>query len=228
MQQVFNPLVNMYQSQLETSRRLADALFSGTQKIDHIVIGATHRAFTEQLNLVEAMAAARDPRTAGATLQSNFLSGGPNEAMNYQREIIKVFTEMQNEIGRSLHDYMEQLGGQSASGTAKAAGMAREQVSSPAFNPVTSMFSVWESAFKEVAALARKNMTTAQSAARDTMERSMQSASNYADVAADAVRTGAGTVEAAANATAHATRSAAAVDEGGDEKRGSHAGGKRK
>ncbi|MEN3364353.1 MAG: hypothetical protein V7606_1627, partial [Burkholderiales bacterium] len=52
MQTVLNPLVNVYQTQLEASRRFADAVFSGTEKIDRIVLDAVHRIFNQQLTLV--------------------------------------------------------------------------------------------------------------------------------------------------------------------------------
>lgn len=159
MQNVFNPLVGMYQTQLEASRRFADAIFSGTQKIDRVMIGATHRAFTEQLNFVQAMAGMRDPRSAEATIRSRFLARNPDEAMNDQKEIMRIVVEMQNEIGQSLQECVEQLRRQASIGAPEqAVDASRMRQDEAAFNPVTSMFSVWESAFKEVAALARKNM----------------------------------------------------------------------
>ena len=63
MPSAMNPIVDMYQTQLEASRRLADVMFSGTQRIDQVMIDTAHRAVTEQLNFVQAVAAARDPRS---------------------------------------------------------------------------------------------------------------------------------------------------------------------
>jgi hypothetical protein len=226
MQQVLNPFVSIYQTQLEASRRFADAVFSGTQRIDEVVISATQRAFNEQLNLANAMM--RDPRTVGSTLQSSFLSANPSDAANYQREIMAIFSEMQNEIGRSFHEYFQQLGAQAPTGISRVNETVR-QSSDSAVNPVTSMFSVWESAFKEVAALAKKNMTAAQSTAHDVATHNLQNAGNYADVMSRTARAGVSTMDNVASATAHATRSATANGESAsDEKRGSGGNGKRK
>ena len=41
MQHASNPLVTMYNTQLEASRRFAEAVFSGTEKIDRVMRGAT-------------------------------------------------------------------------------------------------------------------------------------------------------------------------------------------
>lgn len=200
MQNVSNPLVTMYQAQLEASRQFADAFFSGTEKIDRVFIGATRRAFDDQMNLAEAMTMARDPRSAGTTLQSSFFSRNPDTAMNYQKEIMRIIAEMQNEIGKSLQGYMEQLRTNAAASATGPQFAARVRADDNLFNPMSSMFSVWETAFKEVATLARKNMSAGRAAVEDsagTMQR---------------------TVDAAASMH---------PEDAGDEKNGSH-GGKRK
>lgn len=196
MQNAFSPLVSMYQTQLEASRRFADAIFSGTEKIDRIMIGATHRVFTQQLKFAHALASATDPRSAGNVLQSNLLSGSPDNAMNYQKEIMRIVAEVQNDLGRSLQEYVEQIGTQAASSATAPLQSAQEHANDAVFNPVTSMFSVWESAFKEVAALAKKNMmkaeSTAESVATSTMERATDYAATAAGAAVPAVPDGGG------------------------------------
>jgi hypothetical protein len=218
MQNVMNPLMTMYQTQLEASRRLADALFSGTEKIDRVMIGATHRVFTDQLNLAQAMTTVRDPRNVGTALQSSLLSRNSDDAVNYQKEIMRIFAEMQNEIGRSLHDYIEQLGTHAASSATKPLEAAQTHANDAVFNPMTSMFSVWESAFKEVAELAKKNMATARATAENAAGRTMQHAGNYADVTASAIQEAASGAESMASTTAYAARSVGG--DGSDDKRG--------
>lgn len=223
MQNVTNPLVTMYQAQLEVSRQFADALFSGTEKIDRVVIGATRRAFDDQINLAEAMSTVRDPRSAGTTIQSNLLSHNPDYAVNYQKEIMRIVAEMQNEIGKSLQAYVELLR-TNASGTAKSTETAQTQAKDALFNPMTSMFSVWESAFKDVAALAKNNMSASQAAFDKNMSSTTRHAGNYADVAANAAQ------DVAKNVASFAAGMASESDESGsEEKKGSHAGsGKKK
>lgn len=195
MQNVLSPMVNMYQTQLEASRRFADAIFAGTEKIDRVVIGATHRAFNEQLRFAQAMSNMRDPRNVGTTFQSSLLSRNPDDAVNYQKEIMRIFAEMQNEIGRSMQDYIEQLGSNTVTNTAVPLGVSQAQANDAVFNPMTSMFSVWESAFKEVAELAKKNMVAARSAI---------------DNAATKTREGADTIVTAAGASARDMATSAA------------------
>jgi hypothetical protein len=169
------PMAAVYQAQLEASRRCADALLSGTEKIDRAVIDVAHRMFMRQLNFAQAMTAARDPRSV-ANMQSSLLA--PNDAVNCQQEIMRIFAEMQNEIGRSLQEYAEQIGGHAASSAAPVEEV-REKASETALNPIAGMFSVWESAFKEATALARKNMDAAQSAMEDAASKAMESAGGF-------------------------------------------------
>lgn len=228
MQNVTNPLVTMYQTQLEASRRFADAFFSGTEKIERVMIGATHRAFTEQLNLAEAMTTVRDPRTAGSTLQASFFSRNPEGAVNYQKEIMRIVAEMQNEFGRSMQDYIEQMRSNNVATVAKPLETAQSHANDM-FNPVSSMFSVWESAFKEVAQLAKKNMMAAQGAAVDTVAGTTQQVGSYADVATSTLQDAAkNAVDSAVNVTASARESLAGTEGSTDEKRGSQPTGRRK
>ncbi len=221
MQNAMNPLMTMYQTQLEASKRFADAVFSGTEKIDRVMIGATHRAFTDQLNFAQAITTLRDPRNVGTTLQSSLLSRNSDDAMNYQKEIMRIFAEMQNEIGRSLHEYIEQLGTHAASSASKPLEVAQAHANDAVFNPMTSMFSVWESAFKEVAELAKKNMATARATAENTASRTVQQAGNYADVAASTIQEAASGVDTVVSSPSHAARGASGGEGSSDDKRGS-------
>lgn len=194
MQNLFIPLMNMYQNQLDVSRKCAEAFFSGTGKIDRMLIAATHRAFDEQINFVQEITTAQDPRVLGNTVRSRLMSRNPNDAASYQKEIIQIYTEMQNEIGRSMQDCFERLGMPATANTTRAAERTEEQSNDAAFNPMTSMFSVWESAFKDVAALAKKNMMAASSNA-GTDFRKMQSTAKQADVTTDHIQHAGSTAE---------------------------------
>lgn len=162
MQNLFSPFVSMYQNQLDASRKCAEAFFSGTGKIDRILIDATQRAFDEQLNFVQEITTAQDPRTLGNTVRSRLMARNSNDAVNYQKEIFQICAEMQNEIGRSMQNCVQQLGMPAAANATRPTDSI-EQANDTSFNPMTSMFSVWESAFKDVAALAKKNMMAAGS-----------------------------------------------------------------
>jgi hypothetical protein len=184
MQSAFNPLMNMYHTQLEASRRFADAIFSGTEKIDRVMIGATHRVFNEQITLAEAISTVRDPRNIGSAFQSGWLSRNPDETVNYQQEILRIYAEMQNDIGKSLQEYIEQLGANASASTRQSTETTQARTNDAVFNPMTNMFSIWESAFKEVASLAKRNMTTVRSSVEDAAG-TVGGASNYATAVSD-------------------------------------------
>lgn len=212
MQNATNPLLTMYYTQLEASRRFAEAVFSGTEKIDRVMRGATQRVFNEQLNLAQAITTARDPRAVGSTLQSSLLARNPDDAVSYQKEIVRIVAEMQNEIGRSMQDYMEQIRTNATTTATRPLQAAQVQANDAVFNPMTSMFSVWESAFKEVAELAKKNMVVARGAVEQAAGRSAQQMTSYVDVAAGgAQEAGTTAVDQAAMAATQASRAAASA-----------------
>lgn len=203
MQTAMNPIADMYQTQLEASRRLADVVFAGTERMDRVMIEATHRAVTDQLNFAQAVASVRDPNGV-ANLQTTFMSRRPDTAVNYQREIVQIFADIQNEIGKSMQYYMEQFGATmttSVPATSLRNGQSEGQDSGRTFNPVTGIFSVWETAFREVASMANRNMATARS-----------SFENAASATADATqRAGSATVDVVQSAGSAASNSADAA-----------------
>lgn len=232
MQTVLSPLVNVYQTQLEASRRFADAIFSGTEKIDRVMLDAIHRIFNQQLTLVQAMAAARDPQSAASVLQSKLLSRSPDETMNYQKEVMRIFAEMQNDISRSLQEYIEKLGTGAAAGTVMPLETAQKQASDAVYNPVTSVFSVWESAFKEAAALAKKNMAGTRSAIEDATNRTIENAAAFTSAASNGMENVTAAASHAGGASGMSGRSAMSGDgeQGQGDRRGapSSSGGRRK
>lgn len=188
MPNVFNPIANIYQTQLEASRQLADAIFAGTGKFDHVVIDATHRAVSDQLRFVQSLAAVRDPQGV-ANAQTSYFSLRPDRAMEYQREMVRIFSEMQNDIGKSMRQYLEQWSGNVAAGAAETTDAAQEQAGE-AFNPMTSMFSVWESAFREMASLTNKNVEAARSGFENAASTAFTAASEAAEEMTDAATGG--------------------------------------
>jgi hypothetical protein len=232
MQNGSNPLVTMYNTQLEASRRFAEAVFAGSEKIDRVMRGATQRVFNEQLNLVQAITSARDPRTVGSTLQSSLFTRNPDDAMNYQKEIVRIVAEMQNEISRSMQECMTEIRTGATESATRPLQAAQAQANDAMFNPMTSMFSVWESAFKEVAELAKKNMVAARGAVEQAAGKSAQEVASYVEsvtaTAQDAMNR---TLDQGAAAASHATRAAGTASADtetvttADDRRGGHPSG---
>ncbi|TFW08501.1 hypothetical protein E4K72_07735 [Oxalobacteraceae bacterium OM1] len=175
MQAASNPLAMLVQAQLEVSRRCADAVFSGTEKLDRMMIEAAQRAISNQLRLAKSLAANGNPGQA----MSEPLGPSPAELSNYQTQFVQVLVEMQNDIGRSWQDYLQQLGAPVRDAAPADPGPTTDGHSVP--DPVTGMFSLWQSAFQEAASLAQRNMDGARAA--------MESAgTSGADLAAAAAR----------------------------------------
>lgn len=170
MQNVFTPVADLCQAQLEASRQLADAVFSGTEKIDQVVLEATHRAVNEQLRFAQSMVSVRDAQGM-AEAQTTFFSQRPDRLMEYQRELMRVFTEVQSEWGKSVRTYLEQLSNTAISGASTLANA--NAPASNVYNPFNSMLSAWESAFREASSMATRNMDTARNTfenVRDTFD----------------------------------------------------------
>ena len=179
-----NPLVNIVQNQLDASMRLADAVFLGKGKIDRVILDATHQAVENNLQMARALTEVQDP-SQFKDLQTK-LAFHPEKNMHYQQEILSAVAEIQAEIGKSVQNYMERFG-QSAAGKLsdsvqtyanKESGNQNQGI----FNPVTSMFSVWERAFRDVTSLTNKNLASANKAAENGAYTAANSLSETADM----------------------------------------------
>ncbi len=236
MQTAMNPMVDMYQTQLEASRRLADVVFAGTERIDRVMIEATHRAVTDQLNFAQAVASTRDPNGV-ANLQATYLSRRPDNAVNYQREIVRIFAEVQSEIGKSMQYYMEQFGSTMAnSASAVSSRIGQDKRDNTSFNPVTGMFSVWETAFREIASMTNRNLAAARSSFENVTSATANAAQRAAAATADATQTATSAAADAADTAAAGAFSAAntaastmgEAADAADDRSKSQPGGKRR
>ena len=179
-----NPLVNIIQHQLDASMRLADAVFLGKGKIDRVILDATHQAVENNLQMARALTEVQDP-SQFKDLQTK-LAFHPEKNMQYQQEILSAVAEIQAEIGKSVQNYMERFGqstaGKLSDGVQTYANKESGNQSQGMFNPVTSIFSVWERAFRDVTSLTNKNLATANKAAENGTYTAANSLSETADM----------------------------------------------
>ena len=179
-----NPLVNIIQHQIDASMRLADAVFLGKGKIDRVIIDATHQAVENNLQMARALTEVQDP-SQFKDLQTK-LAFHPEKNMHYQQEILSAVAEIQAEIGKSVQNYMERFGqsaaGKLSDGVQTYANKESGNQNQGMFNPVTSMFSVWERAFRDVTSLTNKNLATANKAAENGAYTAANSLSETADM----------------------------------------------
>lgn len=189
-----NPMVDIVQYQLDASIHLADAVFSGTEKIDRAVLDVTHQAVDGQLKFARAVADMRDPGKM-VDLQVS-IAARPEKAMHCQQQIMAALVEMQAEFGKSIRNYMERMSNATASQSEEAAHQMTRQMNTGSAqqaqdampNPFTGMISVWEQAFREATRLANQNMMVARSnvenaahAAGEAMARSMEAGTGEAN-----------------------------------------------
>lgn len=238
MQSVFSPLAAIVQTQLDASRRFSEALFSGTEKIDRVFLDAGQRVFLRQIKFFQSMSSAHDPQSAATVMQESLLPHGPDEIVNCQKELMQAFVDIQNDIGRSLQEYIEQLSRNASAGSAATLSATSHSRSAPGIdytggqkiagdgflNPMTGMFSLWESALREVTLLAQKNMVAARTAMDEAASHAISEAGAAAMSAADTMNEAAGTMAHAAESGGH--RRGYANE--GDEARRHTAGGRKK
>ena len=159
-----NPMVDIVQYQLDTSIHLADAVFSGTEKIDRAMLDVTHHAVEGQLKFARAITDMRDPDKL-AELQVA-IAARPEKAMHCQQQIMAAMVEIQAEFSKSIRSYIERMGTAAASQTEEAAQQVNAgttQTQTAMTHPFTSMLSVWEQAFREATRLASQNVAAARS-----------------------------------------------------------------
>ncbi|MDB5856012.1 MAG: phasin family protein [Herminiimonas sp.] len=167
-----SPISDLVNNQLEISRQCADAVFAGTERIDRVMRGATHRVMADQFQLAKALATMSDPR-GFIELQSGMLNR-PDNVAHYAQEVMQAVGEMQSDISHSMQRYVEQLREQAnAQALLRARGTTQAETPEPRqFNPLSGMFSMWQAAMKEVAAMANQNLQTARSGMEAAAERS--------------------------------------------------------
>lgn len=179
-----NPLVDMVQHQIDASMRLADVVFLGKGKIDRVILDATHQAVENNLQMARAITEVQDPSQL-KELQSK-LAFHPEKNMQYQQQILSVVAEIQAEMGKSVQNYMERFGQSASNKISDAAQKYGDKESSQqengTFNPVTSMFSMWERAFRDVTSLTNKNLATANKSAENSAYTVASSLSETADM----------------------------------------------
>ena len=180
--QQHNPVVEMVQYQLEASIHLAEAVFSGTEKIDRAMLDVTHQAMDGQLKLVRAVASMRDPSRM-AELQSS-LASRPEKTMHCQQQIMSALVEIQAEFGKSIRNSLERFSQVSADQAAEtahehSAGAGRNEGKDAPLNPFTGMLSVWEEAFKEASRLASQNLMVARNSMENTTSAMREAASQH-------------------------------------------------
>jgi phasin family protein len=160
MQPITNPVIDSYQQQIDASRHIAEVVFDGADRMEHLILDTTRKAFDERMKFCQALAAARDPQGVAA-LQSTFFSHTPEQMAKVQQELMKIVTDAQTQITKTMNQYKVGLNGNGASIPAASTSVA----SSHSYGAINSMLSMWDKAFKDTVAMATGSIASVLSPA---------------------------------------------------------------
>lgn len=161
MSDLLTPISDFLQTQLEASRRISDALFACTGKLDHAMLDATHHVVDEQLRFAQAIGNTRDPQTY-SNLQSTYWASKPDELQLLQKRMVQIVTEMQNELGRATQSYMEQMQVRTMRGMPSVPLGGGNPASMSAVDPFGSVMSVWVTTMRGMSRMADQVVSTAR------------------------------------------------------------------
>lgn len=161
MQTTTNPVLDTYQQQIDASRHIAEVVFDGADRMEHLMLDTTRKAFDERMKFYQALAAVRDPQGVAA-LQSAFFSHTPEKMLKVQQELMKIVTQAQEEINQTMLQYKAGLNGSGAHDTMASNSESSHRTN----NALTSMFSMWDKAFKDTVAMATGTVTSILSPAQ--------------------------------------------------------------
>ncbi len=149
-----NPMMQSYQHQIDASRHIAEAVFDSTDRLEHLMIETTRKAFDEQMKFYQALAATRDPQSIAA-LQAAYLSHTPEQMTKAQHELMRIVAEAQQQIASTMAHYKTALNGDAP----LPRNEALASTASPATNALANVYSMWDKAFKDSFAMANRTMT---------------------------------------------------------------------
>lgn len=157
-----NPMQDLYQAQLEATRKVANIVLSSAEKMDHLALGAAKNSMNDQIKYAEALGAARDP-SGVQSIQSAFSKQTPDAMLNYYRELFKLFSESNAEIGRVAEAYLQDMRAaalKTANGAARDMSMAATE---PEVAPVADagVLGLWNAGFKQLSAMTERYLHAA-------------------------------------------------------------------
>jgi hypothetical protein len=172
--QQHNSLVDLANNQLSASTELANAIFSGFEKIDHALVDVAHQMLDAQRKFGSVATDMRD-QSRMVELQESVLCR-PDKAMQCHQQIMSAMIEIQTEIGRSTRDYFDRLSELSRGQLQRLANQSesrREKSQAQqleAGNPFAGMLSVWRDTFEEAGQAMAETVANAQNGAEHISE----------------------------------------------------------
>lgn len=162
-----NSLVDLVKYQLDVSTNLANAIFSGVDKIDHAILDVAHQMLDAQLKLARVAADLRD-QSRMVELQNSSVCR-PDKTMQCNQQIMSAIIEIQSEFGKTVRHYLDRIGQLSRGQLQQFAHQAETHVQETpadqlaAVNPFVGMLSVWRDAFEEAGEATSQHLAATES-----------------------------------------------------------------
>ncbi len=100
-----NSLVDLAKHQLDVSVTLANAIFSGVDKIDHAILDVAHQMLDAQLKQARVAADLRD-QSRKVELQNSAVCR-PDKTMQSNQQIMNAIIEIQSEFSNTVRQYLD-------------------------------------------------------------------------------------------------------------------------
>jgi phasin family protein len=166
MQATANPMLDVQRRQIGTSRQMAEVVFDGTDRIEHLMLETTRKAFDEQMKFLQALTAVRDPQ-GFAALQSTFFSRTPDQMVKVQQELMRIVSEAQEQLRSTMGEYASVFNGAGMPMSMPIAMAPETSETLTGNGALANMYAVWDKAFKDVIAMANRTVEAVQSSARN-------------------------------------------------------------
>jgi phasin family protein len=161
-----NPIQDLHQAQLEATRQVANIVLSSAQKMDHLTLSTAKDSMNDQIKYAEALGAVRDPSGVKA-VHSAFSKQTPDAMLNYYRELFKVFSESNAEIGKIAESYLEDMklaAIKTANGATRNMDMAASV--SEAAPAGADILGLWNAGYKQLSKMTEQYLKAANAAGK--------------------------------------------------------------
>ncbi len=169
-----NSLVDLAKHQLDVSATLANAIFSGVDKIDHAILDVAHQMLDAQLKLARVAADLRD-QSRIVELQNSAVCR-PDKTMQSNQQIMNAIIEIQSEFSKTVRQYLDRIAQLSRGQLQQFAHQAEVQIHESRadqlvpVNPFVGMLTVWRDAFEEAGEAASQQLAIAASSSEGMNE----------------------------------------------------------
>ena len=147
MKNPMEPMIELYEAQLQASRELANIILSGAERIDRIALQATKDGLNEQIAYAQALAAVKDLQSV-MSMRTAFSQPNSEHALAFYQEMLKALSEIYAGMTQTVETYLKGIG-QRTTQTMSSMGAGTPGGAHAA----DSVFEFWNSAWRQLAGM---------------------------------------------------------------------------